>query len=45
MVIVAIKDSEGKEVARGGTGERRVITKPMSEVQHNMRCTGLITTL
>ena len=45
MVIESIKDSKGKEVARGGTGERRVITKPMSEVQQNMICTGLITTL
>ena len=37
---MAIKDSKGKQVARGGTGERRVITKPISEI-----CTGLITTL
>ena len=45
MVIVAIKDSKGKQVARGGTGERRAITKPMSEVQQNQICTVLITTL
>ena len=45
MVIVAIKDSKGKQMAGGGTGERRVIIKSISEVQQNQICTVLITTL
>ena len=37
MVIEAIKNSKGKEVARGGTCERRVIIKPCrGPTEHDM---------